>query len=379
MSVDDFYARFVGWLDKGWWHLPESEYLLPSIKAFLTPGEAELLTGLPFKPTELKELAELKALRPEVLGAQLEALAGRGVVWRAQRDDGIFYNLNDAFFIFFRGPFSALRLDKAAEAMAPFLNRYFRDGLMDQLAPASTKPLRTIPLGGTIEDPRRIAPYEDVMGILESQDFICVSHCACRQRKRVDPDSAHCAHPEEVCLHFGDLAHYLADNGLSRQVSKDEARDILKASAEAGLVHAISNREKGADTICNCCSCSCVFFESHRVLGHEKSHDSSNYRLRINPETCQACGLCVKRCPVQALGIEDSPRAKNKPGQAAKLLNPGLCLGCGVCVYKCPTRSLSLEPCAEAMAPPKDAREWMAKWVRDQEQARKADKSVTKR
>jgi formate hydrogenlyase subunit 6/NADH:ubiquinone oxidoreductase subunit I len=379
MSVDEIYSRFIGWLDKGWWHLPPSEHLLPSIKAFLTPEEAELLTGLPFKPTELKELAELKALRPGVLGAQLDALAGRGVVWRAERDGGIFYNLNDAFFIFFRGPFSAIHLDKATEAMAPFLNRYFRDGMMDQLAPAGTKPLRTIPIGGTIEDPRRVAPYEDVRSIVDSQDFICVSNCACRQRKRVDPESATCEHPESVCLHFGDLARYLVANGLSRPISKGEAGDILKVAAEAGLIHAVSNREKGADTICNCCSCSCVFFESQRVLKHEKSHDSSNYRLRINPGTCQACGLCVKRCPVQALGLEYSPTAKNKKRQAAKLLNPGLCLGCGVCVYKCPTRSLSLEPRAEATAPPKDAREWMAKLVRDQEQARKADKSVTKR
>jgi ferredoxin len=369
MPVDEIYIRFIAWLDKGWWHLPASEHLLPAIKAFLTPEEAALLAGLPFKPTELKELADLKGMRPEDLGAKLDALARRGVVWRSERDGGNFYNLNDAFFIFFRGPFSAIHLDKAAEAMAPFLNRYFRDGLMDQLAPAGTKPLRTIPIGGTIEDPRRIAPYEDVKSIVDSQDFICVSNCACRQRKRVDPESATCEHPESVCLHFGDLARYLVANGLSRQISPGEAEGILQAAAEAGLIHAVSNREKGADTICNCCPCSCVFFESQRVLKHEKSHDSSNYRLRFHSETCQACGLCVKRCPVQALGIEDSPSAKNKQRKAAKLLDPGRCLGCGVCVYKCPTRSLSLESREQIQDPPQDAREWMARLLKDQEQA----------
>ena len=146
----------------------------------------------------------------------------------------ILYNLNDAFFIFFRGPFSALHLDQAAEAMAPSLNRYLRDGLMDQLAPVRTKPLRTIPIEGTIEDPRRIAPYEDVMGIVESQNFLAVCNCACRQRKRVDPDSAQCEHPEEVCLHFGDLAHYLVDNGLSRQISKEEAKRYPQSRRRGG-------------------------------------------------------------------------------------------------------------------------------------------------
>jgi formate hydrogenlyase subunit 6/NADH:ubiquinone oxidoreductase subunit I len=378
MSVNEIYSRVIAWLDRGWWHLPASEHLLPSLKAFLTPEEAALLTGLPFKPTELKELGNLKGIPPDDLNQKLDALAGKGVVWRTKRDGDIFYNLNDAFFIFFRGPFSALHLDPAAEAMAPSINRYLRDGLMDQLAPVGTKPLRTIPIGGTIEVPRRVAPYEDVMSIVESQNFLSVSKCACRQRKRADPYSAHCEHPEEVCLHFGDLAHYLVENGLSRQISKEEAKDILKIAAEAGLIHAISNRQKGADTICNCCQCSCVFFESYHILKHEKSHDFSNYRLRINPETCQACGLCAQRCPVQALRIEDSPLAKNQRRKAAHLIYPAPCLGCGVCVYKCPTQSLSLEPRAEIQAPPKDAREWMAKLVLDQEQAKATGASRAK-
>jgi formate hydrogenlyase subunit 6/NADH:ubiquinone oxidoreductase subunit I len=241
--------------------------------------------------------------------------------------------------------------------------------LMDQLAPVRTKPLRTIPIAKTVEDPRRIMPYEDVMAVVESQDFLSVSKCACRQRKRVDPGSARCEHPEEVCLHFGDLAHYLVGSGLSREVTKEEAKEVLKVAADAGLVHATSNRQKDADTICNCCKCCCVFFESYHVLKHEKSHDFSNYRLRINSETCKACGLCVQRCPVQALRIEDSPLAKNDQGKAATLINSDQCLGCGVCVYKCPTQSLFLEPRGEIQEPPKDAREWITRLIMDQKQA----------
>jgi NAD-dependent dihydropyrimidine dehydrogenase PreA subunit len=369
MPADEIYARFIAWLDKGWWHLPASEYLLPAIKAFFAPAEAALLTGFPFKPTELKELAGLRGIAPDDLRPRLDALAGKGAVWRAARDGGVFYHLNDAFFLFFRGPLSAIRLDPAAEAMAPAVNRYLRDGLLNQLAPAGTKPLRTIPIGGTIEDPRRVAPYEDVLSIVESQNFLCVSKCACRQRKRVDPNSAHCEHPEQVCLHFGDLARYLVGSGLSREITREEAKEILKAAAEAGLIHAVSNRQKGADTICNCCPCSCVFFEASHMLAHGKTHDFSNYIVRIDPETCEACGLCAKRCPVRALKITDSPLAKNKRRKAAKLVDSGRCLGCGVCVYKCPTRSLSLELRPQIQDPPQDAREWMARLVKDQEEA----------
>ena len=136
---------------------------------------------------------------------------------------------------------------------------------------------------------------------------------------------------------------------------KGIAREILEGAADAGLVHAVSNWQQDADTICNCCACSCLFFESYHVLKHEKSHDFSNYRLKITSETCQACGLCVQRCPVQALRLKETPLAQNDRGKVAAL-NPDQCLGCGVCVHKCPTRSLILESRTEIQDPPKDMR-----------------------
>ena len=45
MSDKESYERFVEWLGKAWWGLPESEHLMPAIKAFYTPEEAALLTS----------------------------------------------------------------------------------------------------------------------------------------------------------------------------------------------------------------------------------------------------------------------------------------------------------------------------------------------
>jgi electron transport complex protein RnfB len=195
----------------------------------------------------------------------------------------------------------------------------------------------------------------------------------------------------EVCLHFGRLGHYIVENGLGREITREETREILKQAAESGLVHAISNWQEGADTICNCCTCCCLFFEAYHVLKHHKSHDVSNYRVRTNPETCIGCGLCIKRCPMEALDLEDLPEAKdrmtvvaadrekdkkkftNKRGQVS-VLNPELCIGCGVCVYKCPTKSLTLERKKEIYHPPKDAREWMNRWFNDHKAAQAANK-----
>lgn len=370
MFENETYSQFIAWLDKGGWHLPPSPYLFPSIKAFFTIEEAELLTQFPFQLTELKELARLKGYHPDHLRKKLDALAQKGVLWRTKKEDGLFYKLNNAFFIFFRGPFYAYHIDQRAKAMATPLNLYVRNGLMDQLAPVNNKPLRTIPIRETIADPRHIASYEDAIKIVDSQEYLAVSNCACKQRKKVNFQSHQCTYPQEVCLHFGGLAHYLVENNLSREISKEEAKEILKAAAEAGLVQATSNRQKDVDTICNCCPCCCVFFESYHILKHEKSHDFSNYLVRTNSETCKGCGLCVQRCPVKALALEKSSLVSSPPPvKYAKLINPHLCLGCGVCVYKCPTRSLFLEPRGEIKEPPKDAQEWMTKMLADQKKA----------
>jgi len=367
-SEKELYQELIDWLRKAWWGLPESEHLMPTVQAFYNPEEAALLTGIPFSGRSLEELAEMKGMAPEELAPRLDALARKAVVWRSEKGGTTRYSLNDSFFVFMRGPYWAEKPDEASEATTKPLNKYFYDGFMDQFREAHTKGLRTIPIDRTVEDPRRILPYEDVVKFVDSQDYCTVSFCPCRQRKLLDPDSKVCDHPLEVCLHFGLLGHYIVENGLGREISREETKEILKQAAESGLVHAISNWQEGADTICNCCMCCCLFFEAYHVLKHHKSHDVSNYRVRNTPETCKACGLCVERCPMEALRLEDSPEASNKKGKVA-VLDPDKCIGCGVCVYKCPTQSLILERKEEIYAPPKDTREWMERWYADKKTA----------
>jgi NAD-dependent dihydropyrimidine dehydrogenase PreA subunit len=368
MSEDEIYLSFVGWLNKHWWKMPETDHLLPSFKTFFTKEEAQLLTGFPFMPTELGELAQLKKMDSGVLTEQLAALAQKGVVWKTKRGENLWFHLNDAFFIFFRGSFYSPSPGEKTIALAQPLNKYLHEGVMAQLAPAHNKPLRTVPVQRTVEDPRKILPHEDVLLLVDSQDFFALSHCACRQRKKLDPDSVSCNHPLETCIHLGKLAHYMVENELSRQVSKEEVLELLEKTADAGLVHAVSNWEKDADTICNCCRCSCLFFESFYVYGQDKSHDHSNYRVKINGQTCKGCGLCVQRCPMEALQLkESSPKEGQK--KITELIAPDRCLGCGLCVHKCPTQSLTLEQRTEITNPPQTMGEWAKRWAADHKKA----------
>ena len=180
----------------------------------------------------------------------------------------------------------------------------------------------------------------------------------------LDDDSHTCRKPTGNCLHFDTLGRYCVQNGLGRVITREETERILKESADAGLVHGISNWQVKPDTICNCCSCCCLWTEAYHKLGHHKSLDTSNYRLRIQPEDCSGCGLCVKRCPMDALQLKFSDEVQNKYSKAP-VLDPALCLGCGVCVHKCPTDSLTLEHKEEIQDPPENARDYVMRFMAD--------------
>jgi NAD-dependent dihydropyrimidine dehydrogenase PreA subunit len=84
--------------------------------------------------------------------------------------------------------------------------------------------------------------------------------------------------------------------------------------------------------------------------------DQSNYQVEVTPETCKACGLCIRRCPMDAIQMKFSTQATNKFRKAV-VVDTDLCVGCGVCVHKCKTKSITLTRREETTQPPKTARE----------------------
>jgi NAD-dependent dihydropyrimidine dehydrogenase PreA subunit len=90
-------------------------------------------------------------------------------------------------------------------------------------------------------------------------------------------------------------------------------------------------------------------------LDFDKSVDKSNYVVEVTgPETCKACAMCVKRCPMDAIQLKFSTKATNKFRKAV-VVDADLCIGCGVCVHKCKPKSIMLKQKEEITHPPKTA------------------------
>ena len=129
-----------------------------------------------------------------------------------------------------------------------------------------------------------------------------------------------------------------------------------------------------------------MWFESVRRLKHAGGLVPSNFRINVTQETCIGCGLCVKRCPMEALQLEDAPEARgrkttatdkegnqnllvNKTGKVARA-NVDLCIGCGVCAHKCPSRTLTHRRNTSDHPPPETARDWAVQFITQRNAAR---------
>ena len=372
MSERDVYDRFVDWLRQNRFPVPADDITLPLVKAGFTPEEAALLTGIPFSDTSLEELAGMKQMDPVELGRQLDVLTKKGALFRTVEGEPVRYGLGSASYMLHSANLWPGLEDERTKAMAPLANRFYYHS-WDAYKYTQHKTARVLPIDGAIEDTSEILPFEDVAKVLETKEYFCVTTCPCRHRKNVDPDSQSCKHSTVNCLHFDGLARYIVENDMGREITHEETHEILRQSAEEGMVYTLSNVQDGAATICTCCQCCCVHFEAIHKLGHADGPVPSNYRVRVNSGTCVGCGLCVRRCPMHALSLEDAAAAKgritkvkdktgkvkelkNKKGRIA-VLEPELCIGCGVCAYKCPTQSLVLERREVITYPPKDGRE----------------------
>jgi len=56
---------------------------------------------------------------------------------------------------------------------------------------------------------------------------------------------------------FSFAADYYIENGMAREISKEEAKQVLRKAEEDGLVHCSSNHKGDKMFICNCCGCHC--------------------------------------------------------------------------------------------------------------------------
>ena len=216
-----------------------------------------------------------------------------------------------------------------AKKMAELIAKYSgKDQLKEVYGDTKTKAFRYLPATPSFEpDSHAVFPFEMMEEVIKKVKVIALVHCPCRATAHLI-GKKRCDHSLENCIKYDELAEYLIEKGIGKEITKKEALEVIRKSEEAGLVHMVDNAREGIKHTCNCCGCCCWSVGTIRRKKIPRDVLMATYFLReTDQEKCTGCGECVEICPVQVIKMEgDFP-----------VVDKEWCIGCGVCAVPCPS------------------------------------------
>jgi Pyruvate/2-oxoacid:ferredoxin oxidoreductase delta subunit len=323
---DATYHALRDFLDRYPLGFPETEsgVEIEILKRLFTEEEAGLAVQLSPFLEEIDQIAERLGVEVERLTEALEEMVRKGLVFRVRRRGVASYRA--APFMIGLYEYSIKRID---EELAALFAEYYESAYLDELGASGVPGFKVIPVEEHVEADDALLPYHKLEESVRAARSIAVTDCVCRKEASLLGEG--CEHPMETCLSFGAAADYYVESGLGRKITADEAIAILERADESGLVHAGAN-SKHLSNICNCCPCCCASMKGITKRGHDKhKYMNALFEASVDEAECSACYLCVDRCPVGAIAVEDSAS-----------IDRSKCLGCGLCASECPTDAISL-------------------------------------
>lgn len=346
MMNEDIYRCLQQRLDQYSLGFPKTEtgIELLILKKLFTKEDAEMFLKMTPRLENPESVARRIGASEDAVARQLEDMASHGLLFRVRKGTSVQYGA-----IPFMHGLIEFQVKKLDQEMGMLLKEYLNQAFNKSITDVEGMFLRTVPIEKSIVAEHHIASFDDAVAMIMKNETIAVTECLCRKGEKIMGRG--CGKPDENCMMFGSMARYYIDNQMGRPVSKEEAVEILRQAQAAGLVTQPATAQNPSG-MCNCCGDCCV------VLGAVKKHSKpaqlvfSNYRACLNREDCIGCEVCLDRCQMGALTM-------NEDGVAQ--LNPDRCIGCGLCVTTCPSDALRLEAKPEALrrVPPANGVEQM--------------------
>ncbi len=323
--AEDIYHKLAHHLD----NLPagfpstESGVEIRILRRFFTPEQAQLAVHLTMIPEEARVIAKRAKISNTEAAERLQNMARNGQIFSIEPKGKAPLYMAAQFIPFGIWEYHVNDLD--SDLIRDF-NEYIPElsGFWEKMPL-----LRTIPVEQSINAEMQILPHEKVEELVRFQKRFVVAPCVCRREHRIMGQG--CEKPEESCLIFGWVADYYQRNGIGRLIDLQEALEILSKAEESGLILQPSNAKKIVN-VCCCCGCCCQLLKQLKTYPKPVELVSTPFAAVYDADTCQACGLCIERCQMDALSMK-SDRI---------VMDMDRCIGCGLCVSTCPTDSIRL-------------------------------------
>ena len=171
--------------------------------------------------------------------------------------------------------------------------------------------MRVIPVESALEGIPGVNEFERISHYLDKYDRFSVSPCSCRASRTSIGDG--CGHlDEDMCIQMGKGAEHYIRSGRAKEITREQALEIIKRAEENGLMHDMVNIEEPGESaaICNCCACACFGLRAGMMFG-ARDAIRSNFVAEVDEAKCVACAQCVEVCPGNALKLGQKLCATN--------------------------------------------------------------------
>jgi Pyruvate/2-oxoacid:ferredoxin oxidoreductase delta subunit len=318
------------------------------VEVLFTPQEAEVNNALQRKPATAGDIAKEMGRQEDDIAGILDTMADKGLCKTFVRNGARLFQgvpfIPGIFEYQFMDGQTTQRHKQIAGLIQAYEHAYeAAEGETKMTFPTS----RVIPVDRTISAGNTVHTYDQVAMYIDKYDTIAVGTCYCRHAAQLRDEDVH-GMPSDVCMWFGNMAEYFIERLGVRQMSKQEAMDVLNRSEEAGLIHMSRNTTEEIEFICNCDRWHCGTVK--RVLKQSKPalFFNSGFQPQFDPDLCTACETCIERCPPEALAMGDND---------VPVVDLDRCFGCAVCATGCEFEAIAMEAKTDFPVPPKDTKE----------------------
>ena len=319
---------------------------LKLLKQLFKPEEARLAMHLTYKPRSLEHIYETTkktGMSLQDTEETLDTMMKNGVIGHIKREGTRYFYIIPLVMGMFEG-----QLNKLTPEFLKDFDEYSTGNAFGLAFIGTEVPqMRTIPVRESIPIDYQVTTYNHMTDIINNTDGpIVIQECICRKRTSILGNPCQQTTRLETCMAFGNEAKNLVIRGVGREISKEEALEISRQNEAEGLVLQPSNTQQ-VEFVCACCGCCCGMLSVLKMLPKPVDFWATNHYTKIDSEKCTGCGLCVAKCQVNAVSIDESFKVSK--------INLDRCIGCGNCIASCPLEARSLVKKEKETIPPVDS------------------------